>query len=133
MASGKALGSAAMGAAGEPPPGKERVMRVLRRAAVLILLGLNLGTPWAGATPPRSAAQSHPSRRATAQHVLDYLSGLLTSFWLQGGCTIDPDGRCAPGTQLLNADEGCTLDPNGRCAPGTQTRNLDAACGMDPL
>ena len=83
MASGKALGSAAMGAAGEPPPGKELVMRVLRRAAVLILLGLTLGTPWAGATPPRPAG-------TTPQRFLDYLGGLLTSFWLKTGCTLDP-------------------------------------------
>ena len=117
MAAGKALGSAAMGAAGEPPPGKELVMRVLRRAAVLILLGLTLGTPWAGATPPRPAAQSHPPKRATVQHVLDYLGGLLTSFWLKTGCTIDPLGRCAPGTQILQVDGGCTIDPLGRCAP----------------
>ncbi len=118
MGTREAWDSAAMGAAGEPPPGKELVMRVLRRAAVLILLGLTLGTPWAGASPLRPAAQSHPSRRATAQHVLDYLGGLLTSFWLKTGCTIDPNGRCAPGTQTRNIDAGCGMDPLGHCAPG---------------
>jgi hypothetical protein len=114
-----------MGVAGELPPGKERVMRILRRTAVFVLLGLTLGTPWVGASPPRPAA-------STAQHFLDYLGGLLTSFWLKGGCIMDPLGRCATGTQTQNPDGGCTMDPNGRCAPGTQILSTDSGCTIDP-
>ena len=116
-----------MEAAGELLPGKELVMRILRRAAVLILLGLTLGAPWAGAAPPRPAAQNHlSSRSSTPKNFLSYLSGLLTSFWLKGGCTIDPNGRCAPGSET-----GCTIDPNGRCTPRTQNL-LDGGCTLDP-
>ena len=100
-------------------------MRTLRRAAVFILLGLILGTPWAGASPPRLAG-------FTAQHVLDYLGGLLTSFWLKGGCTIDPNGRCVTGTQTQNPDSGCMIDPDGGCAPGTQILSTDSGCTIDP-
>jgi hypothetical protein len=114
-----------MEAAGEPPPGKERVMRVLRRAAVLILLALTLGTPWAGATPHRPAG-------ATPQHFLDYLAGLLSDFWLKTGCTVDPLGRCVTGTQIQNPDGGCTVDPLGRCVTSPQTPSTDGGCTMDP-
>jgi len=116
-----------MGAAGEPPPGKEtKVMRIVRRAAVLILLGLTLGTPWAGASPLRLA-------EATPRRVLDYLGGLLASLWLNGGCTIDPDGHCAPGAPVQGTNTGCTMDPNGRCTPGTQNPGTDGGCTIDPL
>jgi len=93
-------------------------MRIARRTAVVIFLGLTLGTPLAGATP---------------HHVLDYLGGLLTSLWLKGGCTMDPNGRCAPGSQSRSIDEGCTIDPNGRCAPHPQTQSTDEGCTIDPL
>jgi hypothetical protein len=85
-------------------------MRIARRTAVLILLSLTLGTPWAGASPLSWAG--------TTQHqVLNYLGGLLTSLWLKSGCTMDPLGRCAPRPQTQSTDGGCTMDPNGRCAP----------------
>lgn len=100
-------------------------MRILRRAAVLILLGLTLGTPWAGASPLRPAG-------ASSQHFLDYLGGLFTTLWLKGGCIMDPLGRCTPGPQPQNVDGGCTMDPLGRCAPGAQVRSIDEGCTMDP-
>ncbi|HEV7505334.1 MAG TPA: hypothetical protein VGS07_10515 [Thermoanaerobaculia bacterium] len=101
-------------------------MRILRRAAVLILLGLTLGTPRAGASPPRPAA-------STTQHVLHYLAGFLSGFWLKTGCIVDPNGRCALDTQTRNPDGGCTIDPDGRCTPGVQTQSTDTGCTMDPL
>ena len=99
-------------------------MRILRRAAVLILLALLLGTPWAGA--------SQSPRIASPPSFLASLGGLLTSFWLEGGCTLDPLGLCAPSTQTLQVDGGCTIDPNGRCAPSTQTLQVDGGCTIDP-
>lgn len=102
-------------------------MRIVRRAAVLILLGLTLGTTaWAGASPLRLAG-------STPHHVLDYLGSFLSSLWLKGGCTIDPDGRCAPSAPAQGTGGGCTVDPLGRCAPGTQTQSTDTGCTMDPL
>jgi len=101
-------------------------MRNFRRAAVFILLGLILGTPWAGASPPRPAG-------ITSQHFFAYLGGLLTSFWLKTGCIMDPNGRCVMGAQTQNPDGGCTIDPLGRCVTGTQTQSTDGGCTMDPL
>jgi hypothetical protein len=116
-----------MGAAGEPPPGKEtKVMRNVRRATVLILLGLTLGTPWAGASPLRLTGP-------TPHRVLDYLGGLLASLWLKTGCIMDPNGRCAPGAPTQGTDGGCTVDPLGRCIPRTQNPSTDEGCTMDPL
>jgi hypothetical protein len=101
-------------------------MRNVRRAAVLILLGLTLGTSWAGASPLGL-------ERSTPHHVLDYLGGLLASLWLKTGCTMDPNGRCAPGAPTQGTNEGCTMDPLGRCTPRTQTHNTDTGCTIDPL
>lgn len=101
-------------------------MRNLRRAAVLILLALTLCTPWAVASPLRLA-------ETTPHHVLDYLGGLLASLWLKSGCTMDPDGRCAPGAPAQSTDGGCTMDPNGRCTTRTQNLSTDGGCTMDPL
>jgi hypothetical protein len=92
-------------------------MRIVRRTAVLILLGLTLGMPWAEASP---------------YHVLDYLGGILTSLWLKGGCTMDPLGRCVAGTQAHHTDGGCTMDPDGSCAPRLQTQSTDGGCTIDP-
>ncbi len=100
-------------------------MRIVRRAAVLILLALSLGTPWAGASPLRL-------KGSTPRHVLDSLGGLLASLWLKGGCVIDPLGRCAPGAPPQSTDSGCTMDPLGRCAPGAQNPTTDGGCTMDP-
>jgi hypothetical protein len=86
-------------------------MRIVRKAAVPILVALTLGTPWAGASPLRLTGP-------TPHHVLDYLGGLLASLWLKTGCTIDPNGRCAPGAPAQTTNGGCTVDPDGHCSPG---------------
>jgi hypothetical protein len=52
----------------------------------------------------------------------------VTGFWAKAGCSIDPGGLCAPGTNppghpadppaASNTDEGCSLDPGGRTCAG---------------
>src|SRR5947208_15293324 len=89
-------GSAAMEAAGEPPPGKEPVMRIVRRAAVLmVLLGLSLGTPGIVAAPARSQV-SHSARTATwsAVQLLEAVRSRIAG-WMKEGCRIDPLGTKA--------------------------------------
>jgi hypothetical protein len=115
-------GSVAMEAAGEPPPGKEPVMRVLRRAAVLmVLLGLSLGTPGISA-----AARLQPHRPAktaawSGVQLFDALWRRLAG-WMKEGLGSDPLGRPQPGptngTQTQNVDAGCGIEPLGQCLPG---------------
>lgn len=113
-------GSAVMEAAGEPPPGKEPVMRVPRKAAVLVLLALSLGT--SGLFAAKAPSEGRPAKAATrsAVHRLEILWRRVTGVWIKEGCRIDPWGQCststAPPTQ--NADVGCGMDPWGRCSPG---------------
>src|SRR3954466_6065153 len=100
-------GSAAMGAAGEPPPGKEPVMRVMRRAAVLmVLLGLSLGTPGIFAAPARPRAP-RPAKTA-GWSALQYLDALWSRIagHTKEGPGIDPLGSPGPsnGTQTQNGD-----------------------------
>ena len=96
-------------------------MRVLRTAAVLVLLGLTLGAPWASAAQARSDIPQRELKRATpsALHLLDPWQSLITILLMKAGCRIDPLGHCAPGgTQTQDTDAGCTIDPLGRCTPG---------------
>jgi hypothetical protein len=106
-----------MEAAGEPPPGKEPVMRVMRRAAVLmVLLGLSLGTPGIFAAPARSRVP-RPAKTAARSGVLlfDALWGRVAGGWIKEGPGIDPLGRPNPsnGTQTQNIDAGPGIDPWG--------------------
>ncbi|MEO6193811.1 MAG: hypothetical protein ABIS20_12435, partial [Thermoanaerobaculia bacterium] len=113
-------GSAVMEAAGEPPPGKEPVMRVPRKAAVLVLLALSLGT--SGLFAAKAPSEGRPAKTATrsAAHLFDALWGRVTGVWIKEGCRIDPLGRCStnPAPQTQPADAGCGSDPLGRCSPG---------------
>ena len=93
-------------------------MRILRVAAVLILLGLSLGTSGASAAKARSEGRPRPARTvlgSTAQ-----LWDLVRGFWIKEGCRIDPLGRClpSPAPQTQNTDAGCVIDPWGRCSLG---------------
>ncbi|HSS77945.1 MAG TPA: hypothetical protein VLV54_14540 [Thermoanaerobaculia bacterium] len=101
-------------------------MRIVRRTAVLIVIGLTLGTPWVGASPLSWAG-------VMPHQVLGTLGGLLTSLWFKTGCTMDPLGSYAPRPQTQSTDTGCTVDPNGRCALPPQTQSADEGCTMDPL
>jgi hypothetical protein len=105
-------------------------MRVLRKAAVLVLLGLVLGLPWASAADGRPERASGKSMRAVWRtfDLLTPLWNLLGSGWNKevfvgdslgghaaagAGCTIDPLG-CP---QTPSIDEGCIMDPLGGCVP----------------
>ncbi len=52
---------------------------------------------------------------------LQPLWNLVSSLWVspaQGGCGMDPDGRCLPAIQP-KLDEGCGMDPSGKCRTGS--------------
>lgn len=61
-----------------------------------------------------SALLSIPSGRLL-QPLWDLVSSLRAAP-AQGGCGMDPDGRCQAQPQL---DEGCGMDPNGKCNSGS--------------
>jgi hypothetical protein len=63
---------------------------------------------------------------------------LLVATWLppysqlreKEGCTIDPNGRCAPKSGPAVAGlGGCTIDPNGHCQA---TATVEGGCTIDP-
>jgi hypothetical protein len=92
-------------------------MQVLRRAAVLVLLGLSLGISGANAIPIRP----HESREVTRS--VDRIEpwwDLVTGVLNKAGCSINPLGLCGviPATQAPAADAGCRIDPLGQCLTG---------------
>ena len=115
-----------MATAGEPPPGKESVMRVVRSAVVLILLGLTLGMPQASLAKARSE-HARPEPRGATLNTFDLLRSLsrfLSPLGFKAGCRIDPWGQClpstpttTPGAQSQDTEAGCRLDPWGACSP----------------
>jgi len=110
-------GSAVMETAREPPPGKEPVMRAFRRAAVLVLLGLILGAPWAVALEARPERVPHEA--TSALDLFHSFGSLLARAWNKAGCAL---GGCAAGAeagaQTPTSKEGCAGDPLGGCTPG---------------
>ncbi len=94
-------------------------MRILRTAAVLILLALSLGTS-AFAAKARPEVSSRPSSAAarSASGVFAPLWRLAVDGLAKAGCTIDPWGRCGASAQTQDAEEGCGLEPWGRCSAG---------------
>jgi hypothetical protein len=106
-------------------------MRVLRTAAVLILLALSLGTS-AFAAKARPAAPAHPAARS-AMSVFAPLWRLALDGLAKAGCTIDPLGRCGASAQIPPTKEGCGLEPWGRCGASAQTPPTKEGCGIEPL
>jgi hypothetical protein len=111
--------------AGEPPPGKEPVMRVLRIAAVFVVLGMIIGAPWAAAAKPRQKAHTQlpMSLSRNVLTLVDYLKRLLASFGtgdalnLAGICSPESPGCWATNGQVQNSEAGCGADPLGSCSP----------------
>jgi hypothetical protein len=95
-------------------------MRVLRRAAVLVLLGLSLETTGVYAVqlmgPPRSMKTASPG----TLHFLDTLWRNVTGIRIKAGCTINPWGQCVASSTSPppNTDAVCTINPLGGCSPG---------------
>jgi hypothetical protein len=91
-------------------------MQVLRKAAVLVVLGLSLGFSGARATPVRP---SHESKEATLNSFnrIEPWWSLVTRVLSKAGCSINPLGLCGviPATQDPIIDAGCVIDPLGRC------------------
>jgi hypothetical protein len=62
---------------------------------------------------------------------LDQISSFVSSFWapsasVDGGCQLDPNGKCQPAPRQ---DNGCELDPYGKCSPAP---SQDSGCQLDP-
>jgi hypothetical protein len=108
-------------------------MRAFRHLAVVILLGLFVGTPGASAAEPRPGARQAHGIAWSTPNPIDSLRNLLVSLWStmglgagnKEGCDIDPLGRCITAPNK----EGCAIDPAGRCitAPNKE------GCAIDPL
>jgi len=86
---------------------------------------------------------SYPNRGAAGVSLVDLLGrawGGLVSLWIENGCIIDPDGRCAAGQSEMGLDpaqdNGCGIDPSGGCAAGQSEMGLvpaqDNGCIADP-
>src|SRR4029077_20080654 len=109
---------------------KEPVMQVLRRAAVLILLGLSLGISGAHAATVRSDVRHQAAWSATDRvgPWWDFVMSVLT----KAGCGTDPLGRCV--VNPPTTDAGCGIEPWGRCGTGPDNQALSAeeGCAADP-
>jgi hypothetical protein len=109
-------------------------MHVLRRAVVLVLLGLSLGISGAGAATGHSEVRPQTVRSA-ADRIGSWWNFVM-SVWTKADCRIDPLGQCVgnPAMQAPVADARCTINPWGRCGgrPDTQTLSAEEGCAADP-
>lgn len=86
------------------------------RKTVLLLLAI-LAVPLAATAGPDRDNPRRDSTFLTADF-LDRFWGFLKSAWSEEGCMIDPNGKCAPGTNQeprpgAETDTGHRIDPNG--------------------
>lgn len=100
----------------------------LRRKAAVFLLFSAFTLPMASTAEPRLGSQRSWS-------LLEQAWNTLLAIWSEAGCTLDPNGKCAPTSST--SDEGCTIDPDGKCAasasqPSIPGESLDAGCTLDP-
>ncbi|MFL6262171.1 MAG: hypothetical protein ACJ76Y_20950 [Thermoanaerobaculia bacterium] len=91
---------------------------IVRRLIVVLALSALLGSPAVSLAASRSTAARHSRAQAAAQAPLSWLWNALVSVWEKEGCRIDPNGQCLVNLQE-NADTGCSLEPYGRCVPGS--------------
>jgi hypothetical protein len=103
-------------------------MQVLRRAAVLVLLGLSLGTSGANAATARSEVRPQIARSAGVGSWWNLLAGV----WAKAGCTINPWGQCDASPSMLKTKEGPGTDPLGRFVVNQAPNTADAGCRIDP-
>lgn len=95
-----------------------------RRAAVALVLGWTLLSPWASASELQSRT-AHRSGRSVSQAVEGVFGqfwGVFTSFLNKAGCSADPFGllgsQPATSSSAGSCENGGSIDPNGRCASG---------------
>jgi hypothetical protein len=107
-------------------------MRVLRKTAVLLLLGALLAVPAVSAAGARPAPPSESkSSLRVALTFLETVGTLFAREWSKTGCKIDPLGACVnDGTSVPSGDNGCSIDPWGQC--GASTTESDLGCSIDP-
>ncbi len=95
-----------------------------RRAAVALVLGLILLSPWASASELRSRAthRSVPFVVQEVRGVFGQLWGILAGLWSKAGCSADPDGllmsQSTTSSSSVFCDAGGSADPFGRCSNG---------------
>jgi hypothetical protein len=110
-------------------------MRIPRKAAVLLLLGLSFGTPGAFAAKTRSEGPPLPAK-TDSRSALHLASQYFLRVLRKAGCTIGPWGQCGPGPSTVShtADAGCTINPLGGCGTNSPSQILgDSGCTIDPL
>jgi len=106
----------------------------LSRILIVVLLLLVLSVPIARAAEPASPRTHGAAGSLSLVDLLGRAWGGLVSLWLDNGCGIDPDGRCAAGPiRRPTTDNGCGIDPSGRCAAVPVLRpSTDNGCIADP-
>lgn len=111
-----------------------RSIRLQPAVAVLVLFALLAA--WAPAAEAReSTASNEPGHREPG---LVAQLWELWFLWIENGCSVDPDGRCAGeavADETATQENGCSLDPDGRCFRGTaahETDTRDEGCSLDP-
>jgi hypothetical protein len=102
--------------------------RPLRSILAALLLGATLLLPWLAGSAA-GAAQPAPRRPAAAASAP---AGPFARLWqalvqLVRGSSV-PGAASAPGNRVL-PDAGCSMNPDGHCAAGSQA---DAGCSANP-
>lgn len=100
-------------------------------SALLVVVCLTLGWPSAAVAAPWSGATTS-SPGTSPWDFITRLSSFLSTFWADGGCTLDPNGRCGEAPDHLRGDNGCTLDPSGGCRESSETSWAEEGCTLDP-
>lgn len=98
--------------------------RVWPRTATILTLAVLLLLPGAASAAPSFFG---PARLASPSRILSQAWSVLTSFWGEIGCRLDPNGACVSSS----LDAGCSLDPSG--AGCVQDHPFsDIGCSLDP-
>lgn len=102
-------------------------MRVLRRAAVFVVILVVVGAPWALAaqtyTDGHGRDHGQHVNRDSSVGLLDYLWGLLKHLGAKPGLKANPLNACPNGNPVCG----------GKPIDGAQTQDPEAGCTIDPL
>lgn len=105
--------------------------RLSRMVFTLFLTTLLVTTAAVAQSPASSAVRPAGPTASASQDLFARLSSFLTHPWSKNGCSVDPSGRCLPGSGLA-PDSGCQVDPDGRCRTGQSAVQTENGCGLDP-